>query len=298
MGKPITVLELCERVLSSSGLPLDPPAIWEKAIELGLVNDLSGRPGDIYSSIVPSLEKDIATTSSVFYRHSPTKFGFHARQEPHLCFSHNEGALYPLLVRYLHTNHHFNAVAKTLDPSKAISMFGSSYGGKDVFPHPDVVGIRFPAPGQSDATPDANGKDLHYFSFEVCRQLTLANLHQSYYEAVANSSWANEGYLVVGGIDQADDAFHELSRLNAAFGIGIIKLNFDNADESEIVLNARTNATRHSGTFNRLLESHPDFSEMVDDAGRSLLSGKIQGGFDPIFSDEELMAFIKKNNIH
>lgn len=43
------------------------------------------------------------------------------------------------------------------------------------------------------------------------------------FQAVSNSSWANEGYLVV--LQEIDsEVLSELRRLNQSFGIGVIKL--------------------------------------------------------------------------
>ena len=60
------------------------------------------------------------------------------------------------------------------------------------------------------------------------KTLNFTNLREYYFQAVSNSSWANEGYIVALGIDEDDSFLAELKRLNNAFGIGVIKLNAEN----------------------------------------------------------------------
>ena len=60
------------------------------------------------------------------------------------------------------------------------------------------------------------------------KTLNFTNLREYYFQAVSNSSWANEGYSVALDIDEDDSFLAELKRLNNAFGIGVIKLNAEN----------------------------------------------------------------------
>lgn len=60
-------------------------------------------------------------------------------------------------------------------------------------------------------------------------RLSWSNLKECYFQAVSNSSFANEGYLVV--FEEFDDEIlEELIRLNASFGIGVIKLESSTAE--------------------------------------------------------------------
>ena len=67
------------------------------------------------------------------------------------------------------------------------------------------------------------------------KALGFDNLRECYFQAVSNSTWANEGYLVAYEISGNDDFLKELCRLNNAFGIGIIKLNPKIITQSEIL---------------------------------------------------------------
>lgn len=42
------------------------------------------------------------------------------------------------------------------------------------------------------------------FSFELKLKLKFENLKEAYFQAVSNSSWVNEGYLVASDIDKGD----------------------------------------------------------------------------------------------
>lgn len=71
-----------------------------------------------------------------------------------------------------------------------------------------------------------NEQPYKVFSFEMKQKLDLGNLRSEYFQAVSNSSWANEGYLVAPIITtENEDFMSELTLLNNSFGIGVIKLN-------------------------------------------------------------------------
>jgi hypothetical protein len=40
------------------------------------------------------------------------------------------------------------------------------------------------------------GQSVRLWSFEVKKELNSSNVRKSFFQAVSNSSWANEGYLV------------------------------------------------------------------------------------------------------
>src|SRR5262249_42218166 len=63
---------------------------------------------------------------------------------------------------------------------------------------------------------------IRLFSFELKKQVDRINYREYFFQAVSNSSWAHEGYLVTCAVQQQDDLLSELERLSASFGIGII----------------------------------------------------------------------------
>lgn len=105
--------------------------------------------------------------------------------------------------------------------------------------HPDIVAMEpvDKAWGKHvKACGHASGSTcVRLWSFEVKKTLTVANIRKCFFQAVSNSSWAHEGYLVATAI--ADDRVEqELRMLSALHGIGVILLDPENPSESEILL--------------------------------------------------------------
>ena len=69
----------------------------------------------------------------------------------------------------------------------------------------------------------------------------LLNYRESFFQAVSNSSWANEGYLVAAEIIQDDELLSELECLSIAFGI--IQLDITDIDALNIVTTQSTSSS-------------------------------------------------------
>jgi len=127
--------------------------------------------------------------------------------------------------------------------------------------------------------------------------LNFTNLRQYYFQAVSNSSWANEGYLVCLNIDEDPDFINELQRLSNYFGIGIIKLNTESVDESEVVFPARNKENIDWDTVNRLAEDSPDFSLFISNLTEDIKLSKIKSNYDKVFDEQALNGYIKEKKI-
>lgn len=90
------------------------------------------------------------------------------------------------------------------------------------------------------------------FSFEMKKEITFGNLREYYFQAVSNSSWAHEGYLVALKVEE--ELHEELRRLNNAFGIGIIRLDPINISQSEILFASKERNNLDWDTIERLAE--------------------------------------------
>lgn len=136
------------------------------------------------------------------------------------------------------------------------------------------------------------------FSFELKIALNFSNLKECYFQAVSNSSWANEGYLVV--LKEIDsEVLSELRRLNQSFGIGVIKLESNDLLNSKIILSAKEKELDIQ-TLNMLINKNPNFKEFIDDINKQIKVGKeakIQANFDEIKSDEEMEKYLKEKCI-
>ncbi|MGL4450141.1 MAG: hypothetical protein ACRCTZ_02980 [Sarcina sp.] len=120
------------------------------------------------------------------------------------------------------------------------------------------------------------------FSFEMKIKITLSTLREYYFQAVSNSSWANEGYLVALEIDEDEDLMNELIRLNNSFGIGLIKLNKEEVTSSEIILQARIKGNLDWDTIDRLIEENSDFKTFVDDVMEDIKVKKVKSKYDEV----------------
>lgn len=108
-----------------------------------------------------------------------------------------------------------------------------------------------------------NQVQYRIYSFELKIQLNFSNLKEYYFQAVSNSSFAHEGYLVVYNIDDSGDELkEELSRLHLSFGIGVIKLE-TNPLESSVLFRARENRL-DVRTLDMLVEKNRDFADFID----------------------------------
>ncbi|GAB0054325.1 hypothetical protein YGH035_01430 [Helicobacter pylori] len=230
--------------------------------------------------------------------------------------SSEERDLYPLLVKFLNEDPNFNLLCKTIYHQRC----QKGKKGEDKWNYPDIVGVYFPY----DKHPPYNKykeetlKFLHHtgqkkhklYSFELKKELSLSNLKKSYFQAVSNSTWANEGYLVVKSIDKKDekDVLDELRRLNQSFGIGVIKLESE-VSNSKILLPAREKEI-DIPTLNMLVEKSTEkgtekdkggFKSFMENINKQIEKGfdtPIQmDGFDEVLDDKKMQEYIKDKGI-
>ena len=164
--------------------------------------------------------------------------------------------------------------------------------------HPDMVGCYIPI---DDWKPEVvefgaaiGGMAIKLFSFEIKRELTFGNLRESFFQTVSNSSWAHEGYLVAAKVSVDEDFQTELRRLSASFGIGVIKINMEEPDSSEILFPARISESLDWDTINKLT-MNPDFKDFLKRIKIDISSKEIRKEkYDKICIQEELVKTIKK----
>lgn len=261
-----TFWDIIERTIEKVGTPLSAKEIWDKANELGTIGDYnttgktpwatiaaycytdinnngddsmviqtSGRPAQFF---LRKLERTIDLTK--VQQEKEKEIAKKEKEEIKKKF--HERDLHSVLVAYTFGDTHFKANLKTIyheNSSKATK-------GQNEWLHPDLVGVYFPFRDYNQETLEIQHHlsitSIKLFSFELKISLNFGNLRQSYFQAVSNSTWANEGYLVALNIDDDPTFKDEVRRLNNAFGIGIIKLNTENVFESEILFPSIANA--------------------------------------------------------
>ncbi len=324
----MTYIELGKKVLEQAKRPLKPKEIWERACKMGLDKERPSIGKTPWGTIGNALGKDkkqfyVAHKEgrAFFYwlksreREFPPQETLNTKEEDNGqigCLdaakkqktSFNERDLHPLLVKFLDKDLKFRLRCKTIYHEKCLK----DKQGKCEWNYPDIVGVYFPYNKYSpfDKYDGEILKFLHHtgqkkhklFSFELKVNLKLTNLKESYFQAVSNSSWANEGYLVVKNIDE--DVLDELRRLNQSFGIGVIELKSE-ISKSEILFSAREREI-DIPTLNMLVEQSPrDFKPFMKEINKQIEKGLDtaieMNGFDKVFNDKEMQKYIKDKHI-
>jgi hypothetical protein len=105
-------------------------------------------------------------------------------------------------------------------------------------------------------------RQLRLWSFEVKLLINRSNVRETYFQAVSNSSWANFGYLVSPSFE-GTDTLKELRIFYAVHGIGIIRLDLQNPEESEILVPARERQGVEWPLCSRLATENKDFRDFM-----------------------------------
>lgn len=208
-----------------------------------------------------------------------------------------EKDLHVLLSSFVYVDSQFMCQTKTIHHEKS----PKNRKGVNEWLHPDIVGVHFP---DNDYSPEVvsmqkmMGEEKHkIYSFEMKKKIGFGNIRECYFQAVSNSSWANEGYLVALEVDSNEDFLAELRRLNNAFGIGIIKLNAENISQSEVLLSAKPSDSLDWDTIDKLSEN-PDFKEFLTEITSTIKRNRPKDVYDKVFStDEECREYAKKKKI-
>ncbi|TPH98660.1 COG2958 family protein [Helicobacter pylori] len=152
----------------------------------------------------------------------------------------HERDLHPFLTYMAINNENLKCYTKTIFHEES----SKSPKGMDRWLYPDMVGVRFLHAEWSNENLIAFSKKfdtlpVKLVSFELKKEISVNNCRECYFQAISNSSWANEGYLVGHHIDTHNPKLMDLlKRLHASFGIGVIDLRTDE-DKSAILLNAK-----------------------------------------------------------
>ncbi|MDU9789620.1 HTH domain-containing protein [Helicobacter pylori] len=323
----MTYRELGKKVLEQAEKPLSVKEIFEKACEMGL--DKECNDGKILSHSLGSQlgEHDISNDKKQFYvarkeggaffywlksreREFPPQKTPDAKEEDDEqseCSgtakkqknSFHERVLHPLLVKFLDEDPNFRLLCKTIRHEEC----KKGEGGECKWNYPDIVGVYFPYNRYKEETLKFlhhTGQEKHkLFSFELKKELSFSNLKESYFQAVSNSTWANEGYLVVFEIEYK--VLGELRRLNQSFGIGVIKLESE-ISNSKILLPAKEREI-NIPTLNMLIEQSPkDFKPFMANINKQIEAGfdkqiDMNDFFKELLGDEAMQKYIEKKGI-
>ncbi|WQS99560.1 COG2958 family protein [Helicobacter pylori] len=184
---------------------------------------------------------------------------------PGVKIAHNkimhERDLHPFLTYMAYYNENLKCYTKTIFHEESVK----SPKGMDRWLYPDMVGVRFLHAELSNENLIAFSKKfdtlpVKLVSFELKKEISVHNCRECYFQAISNSSWANEGYLVGHHIDTHNPQLMDLlKRLHASFGIGVIDLRTDE-NKSAILLNAKYKEKIDYTVALELSEKNPKFS--------------------------------------
>ncbi len=132
----------------------------------------------------------------------------------------------------------------------------------------------------------SDSNSIKLYSFELKKRIDKSNYREFFFQAVSNSSWSNEGYLVAAEIKEDDDLYSELERLSGSFGIGIIQLDLEDIDSSRVIFSAKQKSRLDWELMNKLCEQNPDFELFINDITKDFKVKTIhKNQYDKIFDD-------------
>ncbi|WRC65392.1 COG2958 family protein [Helicobacter pylori] len=203
----------------------------------------------------------------------------------------HERDLHPFLTYMAFRNENLKCYTKTIFHEGSLK----SPKGMDRWLYPDMVGVRFLHAELSNENLIAFSKKfdtlpVKLVSFELKKEISVNDCRECYFQAISNSSWANEGYLVGHHIDTHNPKLMDLlKRLHASFGIGVIDLRTDE-DKSAILLNAKYKEKIDYTVALELSEKNEEFSgflkSVVDYDPKN--QNRYKDEFDEIKKKEEL----------
>ncbi|MGE0793481.1 MAG: COG2958 family protein [Candidatus Woesearchaeota archaeon] len=311
MKSKLTYLGIVENILESMKKPLTAVEIWEEAIKEGYDKEISSYGKTPWNSISAQIYVSIRDDkNSIFYQPSKRPALFFLKRykslvkeedlevpniEEQKTRKFSERELHPLLIKFANSDQHFKAHLRTI--FHEISKKGRS--GYNEWLHPDLVGVYFPFTefnvNAIELQKTLSLSSTKIFSFEMKIELNMSNIRKYYFQAVSNSSWAHEGYLVALDINKDVDFRDELRRLSNAFGIGIIELNAENIEQSEIIFPAKTNSSLDWETINRLIDSNKDFESFIQRITKDVNGREIKREeYDVVMNDEQYQVYKNK----
>jgi len=211
-------LQLAHKVISEEKRPLSSPEIWEIAQIKGYDKELQTKGKTPSASLGAMLYVDVRDNPNSEFISTddrPKKFilrslvdtlGIKVLDIPtpitQKKVEYLEKELHPFLVYF--GFYYLKTYLKTIRHNKSDKReFGE-------WVHPDIVGCYYPFVDWKDEVMEVStlmgNTAVKLFSFELKRELSLGNLREAFFQAVSNSSWANEGYLAAVEIDSDDDS--------------------------------------------------------------------------------------------
>ncbi|WP_157142604.1 HTH domain-containing protein [Brachyspira pilosicoli] len=295
----MTYYDAAKKVLEQSDVPMRLNEIWEKSCELGYDKQIEEtgkkKNSDFQMSKTPITSLASSIYTDIKYNPDTTIFVKVGRGEFFLKSKINssnqnlinntneedtddiivnnsankkilEEDLHILLTKYLYS---MKIYSKTINANATdVNLKGKMKWGT-----PDIIAVTFKDYINKSVLKLFNYINLpttELYAYELKLKLTLGNLTEYYFQALSNSGWANEAWLVAMEINENDiDLMEEIKRLNQSFGVGIIRLDYNNPEDSEILFSAKKRNDLDIDTMHKLCNNR-QFQDFIDDVNEIL----------------------------
>ena len=309
--------EIAKEILEKEQRPLNPNQMYKIAENLGLTGGLNFKGKTPWATFGARIYEDLKNNSDTIFekvQEKPIliklkKQNFFANDKVvnnseilsdklrNIRFKERD--LHPILAYFINSNPNFNALPKTI--YHEISQKNSK--GLDKWLYPDMVGVSFEK-FNSDETYKFLEKfqniPVKFYSFEIKKEINVSNFREYYFQAVSNSSWANEGYLVALDIDESDEELTMLMTKTAlSFGIGVLSLDSENIDQSKIIAPAKFKELLDFSLIDELSQKNKNFQNFIKTVNEYDIKNEIRykGEFDKILNSEEIKQYMLEKNI-
>ncbi|WP_456057694.1 HTH domain-containing protein [Campylobacter hominis] len=309
--------EIAKEILEKEQRPLNPNQMYKIAENLGLTEELNFKGKTPWATFGARIYEDLKNNSDTIFekvQEKPIliklkKQNFFANDKVvnnseilsdklrNIRFKERD--LHPILAYFINSNPNFNALPKTI--YHEISQKNSK--GLDKWLYPDMVGVSFEK-FNNDETYKFLEKfqniPVKFYSFEIKKEINVSNFREYYFQAVSNSSWANEGYLVALDIDESDEELTMLITKTAlSFGIGVLSLDSENIDQSKIIAPAKFKELLDFSLIDELSQKNKNFQNFIKTVNEYDIKNEIRykGEFDKILNSEEIKQYMLEKNI-
>ena len=215
-------------------------------------------------------------------------------------YAYHERNLHAVLSYFLQQSDYFQAYSKTIFHEES----HKGQKGEDKWLYSDIVAVNFEYANyqKNNVLPFIRKFDISpikIFSFELKKELTNSNYKENFFQAVSNSSWANEGYLVTVKIQQDNQFVEALQKLSQSFGIGIIQLNLENIAQSIILSPAKFKEKMDYSVVYELADKNPNFRDFLKTVTdfEPQNPARFANEFDEILSADELKQHLNHHDM-
>jgi hypothetical protein len=304
----MTFLDLARKVIEKARRPLSPSEIWEIAKAKGYDRQVSGKGKTAWATLGARLYVDVQNSGSAFiaYDSRPKRFFLKELVDKTSARKITEGTRAPVVrtrkLDYLEKDlHRFLAYYAYNYLRLHVKTLRASAGARREFGewvHPDVVGCYFPFGEWTEEVVDLSSElgstAVRLYSFELKRELSFSNLREAFFQTVSNSSWSNEGYLAASVIDTNKDFRAELKRLSTSFGIGIIGIDVEGPDTTEVIFPARPREVLDWDAINKLT-INADFKSFLKRVRKDMsVAEAAESFYDRVIAREDLISSIRR----